>query len=85
MKKVILIGAGGHAAELIDYVDYINNSSEKLKFEVVGLIDDNKDNYNQYEYRHSYLGTIQAHAIDKNIDYLMAIADILKKNYHRKI
>ena len=75
MKKVIIIGAGGHAAELVDYIDYINNSSENLKFEVFGLIDDIKDNYNHYEYNHAYLGTIDDHVIDKNINYLMAIVD----------
>ena len=75
MKKVILIGAGGHAAELVDYIDYINNSSGQLKFEVIGLIDDNKENYNHYDYSYKYLGTIQKHIINENIHYLMAIAD----------
>jgi len=75
MKKVILIGAGGHAAELVDYIDYINNASGPLKFEVIGLIDDNKENYYHYNYNHKYLGTIQKHIIDDNIHYLMAIAD----------
>ena len=74
MKKVIIIGAGGHAAELVDYIDYINNSSEELKFEIIGLIDDNKENYTHYNYRSKYLGTIQEHTIDENIYYLIAIA-----------
>jgi acetyltransferase EpsM len=75
MKKVIIIGAGGHAAELVDYIDYINNSSEEVKFEVIGLIDDNKENYKHYDYSSKYLGTIKEHVIDLQKCYLMAIAD----------
>lgn len=75
MKKVILIGAGGHAAELLDYIAYINNTSKQPKFEVVGLIDDAKENYKHYQYSYKYLGTIQAHTIDKNMFYLVALAD----------
>jgi acetyltransferase EpsM len=75
MKKVIIIGAGGHAAELVDYIDYINNSSEEMKFEVIGLIDDKKENYKHYDYSSKYLGTIKEHIIDLQKSYLMAIAD----------
>ena len=75
MKKVIIIGAGGHAAELIDYIEYINNSSKELEFKVLGLLDDNKTNYEHYEYSHKYLGTIKEHIVEENVVYLMAIAN----------
>ena len=77
MKKVVLIGAGGHAAELMDYIDYINKSNKQMKFNIVGLIDDDKDNYGHYKFSSVYLGTIDDHVVDKNIGYLLAIGDII--------
>ena len=47
MKKVIIIGAGGHSAEITDYITHYNNSvAPELWCDVVGYIDDNKENVN---------------------------------------
>ena len=54
MNKIIIIGAGGHAAELIDYLMYMNDTSvatTSQNWEIVGLIDDSEANYHQYQYR----------------------------------
>ena len=39
MKKIILIGAGGHCVSCIDVIE------NQRKFKIVGLIDNNKKNF----------------------------------------
>ena len=43
MKKIIVIGAGGHAAELRDYIRHNNLNSEREEIKVIGFIDDNTE------------------------------------------
>ena len=40
MKKVIIIGAGAHAAEIEEYI--IENNKIKPEFEIMGYLDDNQ-------------------------------------------
>jgi sugar O-acyltransferase (sialic acid O-acetyltransferase NeuD family) len=77
MKKVIIIGAGGYAAELYDYIAYFNsvNSSDK-QIQVVGLIDNNQQNYLKYEYECPFLGSITSHTVQKDLYYLIGIANV---------
>ncbi|WP_203228771.1 acetyltransferase [Flavobacterium sp. LMO6] len=85
MNKIIIIGAGGHAAELIDYLIYMNHTSvttSSQNWEIVGLIDDSEANYHQYQYRFPYLGTIQAHQVRNDVGYIMGIANM---KYRRTI
>ncbi|MCH7412052.1 acetyltransferase [Belliella sp. R4-6] len=77
MKKVIIVGAGGHAAELNDYIYHDNtykNSTNKL--EVVGFIDDDKVNYNNYSFSAPFLGDIFSHEVKEDVFYLMGIANL---------
>lgn len=76
MKKVIIVGAGGHAAELIDYIVFMN------QYEVLGLIDDSKSNYDAYDYNFSYLGAIKDHVVQIDATYVMGIANM---KYRRNI
>jgi len=77
MKKVIIIGAGGHSAEITDYITHYNNSvATELCFDVVGYIDDNKENYDSYSFVSPYLGTIQDHEVSEEAEYIMGIANI---------
>lgn len=77
MKKVIIIGAGGHSAEITDYIAHYNSvlGSEK-HLEVLGYIDDNKENYDSYSFVSPYLGTIQNHEVLEHVEYIMGIANI---------
>lgn len=81
MRKVIIIGAGGHAAELRDYINHLNGVSEE-QILVEGFLDDNKDNYDHYDYAEPFLGTIDDHQVQNGIPYLMGIANI---KYRRAI
>lgn len=83
MKKIILIGAGGHAAELRDYIDHYNEiCSEMDRMNVVGFLDDDETIYRHYEFVEPYLGAIQNHEIQEDVLYLLAIANL---KYRRKI
>lgn len=75
-KKIIIVGAGGHAAELREYIDLHNQARPADRMTVLGLIDDDRSNYAHYEYHDPYLGDIQSHSVDKSCEYLMAIANL---------
>lgn len=76
MKKLILIGAGGHAAELRDYIRYNNLFSDRENMDVEGYIDDDHSTYEHYGYAEPFLGGIKDHEIRKDVNYLMAIANL---------
>ena len=44
MEKVILIGTGGHAAEVREYIHYHNRLKPNQAFELLGFIDVNNEN-----------------------------------------
>jgi acetyltransferase EpsM len=76
MKKVIIIGAGGHAAELRDYINHHNAARPTDRFEVLGFIDDDEKNYLHYGFREPFLGQIENHTVRNDIFYLMGIANV---------
>jgi acetyltransferase EpsM len=76
MKKIIIIGSGGHAAELRDYINHHNSARPSDRIEVVGFIDDDAVNYHHYGFNEPYLGQIQDHVIKKDFFYLMGIANV---------
>lgn len=82
MKNAILIGAGGHAAEIRDYINHHNLARPNEVINVLGLIDDNEDNYNHYDFDEPYLGTIKNHLINLKVYYIMGIANL---KYRRPI
>lgn len=84
MQKVIIIGAGGHAAEINDYIDLYNNLqiTSKHKIDIKGFIDDNPDSHKNYQFSAPYIGKIEDHQIDSNCKYIIAIANI---KYRRPI
>jgi sugar O-acyltransferase (sialic acid O-acetyltransferase NeuD family) len=71
----IIIGAGGHAAELMDYIQAVNTEGNG-SVNVMGLLDDNPANYAHYEFYAPYLGSIKEHVIDQSVTYLIGIANI---------
>ena len=74
-KEIIIVGSGGHAAELIDYIRIWNQQKDE-KIEVKGLIDDNHGNYVHYNFSAPFLGSIEGHVVDTTCFYLMGIANI---------
>lgn len=77
MKQIIIIGAGGHAAEIDEYIQMIIGSSLIEPIQVVGFIDDNPDSYSQYQFSAPFLGSIKEHKIDSTKFYVIGIANLL--------
>ena len=82
MKTIIIIGAGGHAAELRDYINHNNSERPLERIVVLGYIDDDENNYKHYEFSEEYLGSIKNHKVRKDVFYLMGIANL---DYRRSI
>lgn len=76
MKHIIIVGAGGHAAEIRDYVNHHNNARPADRMEVVGFIDDNEANYIHYGFAEPFLGSIKQHVVNTQVYYLMGIANL---------
>jgi hypothetical protein len=77
MEKIIIIGAGANALEIIEYIDHIN--SIKNTYEIIGLLDDSRENYENnisIDYDYAYLGNTKNPVIEKDLNYVLAIADV---------
>lgn len=82
MKDIIIVGSGGHGAELGDYIQYGNRTGKGESYNIIGYLDDNPDNYYRYSFRAPLLGSIRKHEIRSDCDYLIGIANL---KYRRPI
>lgn len=76
MKDIIIIGAGGHAAELDEYIRLNKKVIGKKNFSIAGFIDDNPNSYSRYKFSAPFLGTILEHVIIKDKYYIIGVADL---------
>lgn len=76
MKEVIIIGSGGHGAELDDYIYYNNSIQKSGGYKIIGYLDDNPDNYSSYTFSAPLLGGVKNHKVRKNAYYIMGIANL---------
>lgn len=81
MKEVIIIGAGGHGAEIDEYIQYNNSCKVHLKIKVIGFLDDNPANYNNYQLSAPLLGGIKDHIIRNDISYVIGIANLSYRKF----
>lgn len=82
MKKVIVIGAGGHSAEIDDYFYFSKRKTGSFDLELAGFIDDNPASYQLYKFSAPFLGDIRSHVIQQDCLYIMGIANL---KYRRPI
>lgn len=75
MKNTILVGAGGHAAEIVDYLNFNAKYDPNFDIRLIGVIDDDTTNYEHYSFNIPFLGSIKSHVVE-DCFYLMAIANI---------
>jgi len=80
MKNIIIIGSGGHGAELSDYIQYNEKISGTKEFEIVGYLDDNPDNYNSYRFNAPLMGGVRDHQVRTDVEYLIGIGNL---NYRK--
>lgn len=76
MTNIIIIGAGGHGAELDEYIQYSNQLKRLVEYKVIGFLDDNPDNYSNYSLSAPLLGGVRNHTIRHDCAYLMGIANL---------
>lgn len=79
MKKVILIGTGGHAAEVREYIRYHNRVNPTENIEILGFLDENEDLHRQYNYPEPYLGTVESYKIQSDIEYMFCFGNMIYK------
>lgn len=77
MSEVIIIGAGGHAAEIDEYIKYSNNTLRKKKLSVAAFLDDNPENYARYNFSAPLMGSVKGHNVLTTCFYIISIADVL--------
>lgn len=75
MTNIIIIGAGGHAAELDEYIAYSNSIKGIREYNIVGFLDDNSSNFDKYKFSAPYLGGVRDHQVRTDCLYLMCIAN----------
>jgi len=75
-KDLIVIGAGGHAAEIEEYIRHSQKVGGEVEFRIIGLLDDSPENYSRYRFRAPLLGGISDHIINKSVFYVIGIASL---------
>lgn len=81
MFDVIIIGAGGHAAEIDEYIQFNKQVKKGTQLNVVGFLDDMQENYNKYQFSAPLLGDISNHVIRHHQAYLIGIANLKYRRY----
>lgn len=74
MKKVILLGAGAHAAKLRWYIHYWNEETKREPIKVAGYLSDSRDKYDHYQFTEPFLGSFESHNVEKDVKYLLAFS-----------
>ena len=76
MKEVIIIGSGGHGAELDDYINYNNSKQGIENYKIIAYLDDNPDNYTSYKFSAPLTGGVKNHTVRKDVYYIIGIANL---------
>lgn len=80
MIDVIIVGAGGHAAEIAEYISYAQKADKNHNIQLAGLIDDDPESYGAYQFGAPYLGAITDHQINEKVRYVIGIANLKYRN-----
>src|SRR5699024_4706729 len=80
--KIIIVGSGGHGAELDEYIRYGNRSGEAEQLDIIGFLDDDPENYERYQLSADLLGDVENHKVRRDCKYLIGIANL---DYRRRI
>lgn len=85
MIDVIIIGAGGHAAEIDEYIIYNKKHSVGEDLNIVGFLDDNPENYRRYQFSAPLIGSASDHEVIRNHYYILGIAGIKYRRIFRAL
>lgn len=81
MTEVIMVGAGGHAAEIDEYIKYSQNIACKSKYKVVGFLDDDPNSYASYKFSAPYIGSLRDYIVIEGEKYIMGIANLAYRKF----
>jgi sugar O-acyltransferase (sialic acid O-acetyltransferase NeuD family) len=76
MKKVIVIGAGPHAAEIDDYIHYAAGKDAGFDMELLGFLNNNPQCVSNYHFRAPVLDAVDIHIVNMDYYYIMGIANL---------
>lgn len=76
MTDIIIIGAGGHAAEIDEYIAYSQKVTGNKELNIIGFLDDDPGNYARYKLSAPLLGGIKDHKVLKELGYIIGIANL---------
>lgn len=76
MKNLIIIGCSGHAAEIVDYINYINDNSKNKKYNLLGFVDNTDKYYRHYAFKEKFLGNADDHIVAKDAYYILGIGNM---------
>lgn len=79
MSDVIIVGAGGHAAEIEEYIKYNQTKGGSERINIIGFLDDNPENYKRYRFSSPLLGNVEGHQIVTNCNYIIGIAGLANR------
>jgi len=74
MKKVIIIGAGAHAAEIEEYI--LENNQIKPEIEIIGYLDDNEKKYQKSQLLFPLLGGVFSFKVDSDIELILSLGNL---------
>lgn len=60
VKKIIILGSAGNCIDILDTINDINAVSQKPKYECIGFLDDNKDNWGKVFHGVKVLGPLDS-------------------------
>jgi sugar O-acyltransferase (sialic acid O-acetyltransferase NeuD family) len=84
MKEVIIVGTGGFAAELADYI-YDNNKYLNEDTKILGYLDVDDKNYNLYDFAEPFLGSEDEYKFkDSDVVYMAIGNDTIRKKVIQK-
>ncbi len=82
MYDAIIIGAGGHAAEIDEYLKLKLKITGQSDYRIIGFLDDNAENYKRYRFSGPWIGPVKTHIVNPDVYYIIGIAGI---EYRRPI
>lgn len=75
MDRVIILGAGAHAAEIEGYIE--DNNSNRACIEIIGYLDDNKEeNHKKYNLKAPLLGNLFGYEVPNDVQLIIGVANI---------
>jgi sugar O-acyltransferase (sialic acid O-acetyltransferase NeuD family) len=76
MTDVIIIGAGGHAAEIDEYIYFSQKATGKDELKIIGFLDDDPTNFARYKFSAPLLGGLKDHKVIRGHSYIIGIANL---------